>query len=319
MNEARHLYRAFGLVWAMPFACPELGAVAQTENPPTPDVTVRFGAMPAAESLRAPDICFELPQFPKLWIHAGRELVIERGVDIPPDLLRLVVLGTGTALILHQRGLVPLHASGIVTPQGHAVLFMGHSGAGKSTLLGGFLRRGYAMLCEDVAAVRVHSTQQAQQAQAETPQTAWVEPGVQITKLRADSAAHLDIATADLARVPLQRNKFVAPVAATLRTHTAAPLHTIYVLRTHAHPHVELQPRGDVARFNHVLDHTWQKLLVRRMGLARAHFQAAVTLANQARVVCIQRPETGFPLATMVEHIEADLAQTGILAASPAG
>jgi len=55
-------------------------------------------------------------------------------------------------VVLHQRGILPLHANVMVLGQG-AAAFMGASGAGKSTMAAWFHDRGYPVLSDDVCAV----------------------------------------------------------------------------------------------------------------------------------------------------------------------
>ena len=293
-------YAAYGVIWRMPLTCPELRAAPAGA---TVDVTVRCDELPpqpahasAAGPLRqvTPDEArFGLPGVARLLVRGGNEILIERGPEADDDMVRLLLLGTGMALLLHQRGLLPLHASAIVAPAG-AILFMGHSGAGKSTLLNEFMRRGYPMLAEDLAAVRLAADG-----------AAWVEPGVQTTKLWADSAAVLGQSTDGLARVRPELEKFLVPVEGPLAA-APAPLAAIYTLASHNQPTVTLEERRDARKFNALLDHTWQKLVVKRMGLHGAHFQRAIAVANQARIVRVQRPDEGFQLKELADAIEAD-------------
>lgn len=153
------LYSAFGLTWQLPFPCPEMG----TPKPETAvDVQVSLGSVPEVlpqakdagpfQQVTPQAVLFSFPRVARFLVQNGAEIVIQPEPDAPETQLRLFLLGTAAALLLHQRGILPLHASGIRTPQG-AVLFTGHSGFGKSTLLATFLERGYAMLTDDVAAI----------------------------------------------------------------------------------------------------------------------------------------------------------------------
>lgn len=293
-------YAAYGLIWRMPLACPELRAAP---GGAAADVTVGYGELPpppahasAAGPLRQVtpgEARFGLPGVARLLVRGGNEIIVERQPDADDEMIRLLLTGTGAALLLHQRGLLPLHASAVITPAG-AVLFMGHSGAGKSTLLNEFLRRGYPMLAEDLAAVRLDGDGRA-----------WVEPGVAVTKLWADSAAMLGQSTDGLPRVRPELEKFVLPVTAAL-VDAPARLTAIYVLASHNQPTIHLEERRDARKFNALLDHTWQKLVVKRMGLHTAHFQRAIAVANQARIVRVQRPDDGFRLKELADAVEAD-------------
>lgn len=293
-------YAAYGLIWHMPLLCPELRAAPGGS---TVDVTVQYGKLPppqtgaiAAGPLRqvAPgEARFGLPGVAQLLVRGGNEILIERQPEADDEMVRLLLVGTGMALLLHQRGLLPLHASAVVAPAG-AILFMGHSGAGKSTLLNEFLRRGFPMLAEDLAAVRLAADG-----------AAWVEPGVQTTKLWADSAAVLGQPTNGLARVRPELEKYVVPVDGPLAAEPVR-LAAIYTLASHNQPTILLEERHDARKFNALLDHTWQKLVVKRMGLHGAHFQRAIAVANQARIVRVLRPDEGFRLKELADAIEAD-------------
>jgi hypothetical protein len=68
--------------------------------------------------------------------------------DISPYLL-----GPILGFILRLRGMFPLHASA-VSVGGYAIALMGSAGAGKSTTAGGFARRGYRVISDDVVALK---------------------------------------------------------------------------------------------------------------------------------------------------------------------
>ena len=63
--------------------------------------------------------------------------------------LGLVLAGQVLTLILQQRGIPCLHASAVQTVSG-AIAFFGPKGRGKSTMAANFLRRGAALLTDDV-------------------------------------------------------------------------------------------------------------------------------------------------------------------------
>jgi hypothetical protein len=79
-------------------------------------------------------------------------------LDSDPDerLLGLLLAGPFAAVIFGQLGYPTLHASAIATPAG-AVVFLGRKGQGKSTMAAAFLRRGDALLTDDMLLLRAES------------------------------------------------------------------------------------------------------------------------------------------------------------------
>ncbi|HEX8618058.1 MAG TPA: hypothetical protein VF911_10775 [Thermoanaerobaculia bacterium] len=69
-----------------------------------------------------------------------------------PEDMATYLLGPVLALVLRMRGALVLHASAVVL-DGKAIVFTGAAGAGKSTTAAAFVKRGAAMLTDDVAAI----------------------------------------------------------------------------------------------------------------------------------------------------------------------
>lgn len=301
MTSSEYCYSAYGLIWQMPLACPELSSASAACN--QADVVVRYGPVPeslpgavAAGPLRqvTPEaVLFRFPDVARYLARGGCEIVIQREPEAGDDELRLFLLGTVVALLLHQRGILPIHASAIRTERG-AVLFVGHSGFGKSTLLTTFLDRGYPMLSDDTAAIVID--------EAGVPQ---VLPGYRQIKLWADSAERLDRATDGMRRVRPQHDKFAMSVLEGLSARPA-PLHAIYVLRPYNQPVLRLEPLQDARKFNVLLDYTFQKLVLKRMGRHADHFRMAVAVANCVRVARVSRPEHPFLLKELADLLEKD-------------
>lgn len=292
-------YLAFGLIWSLPFDCPELRSVDQ-ERPP--DVRVCLGEFPMRLNESQPagplmqvspeKVLFHFPGIGRYLVQDGREIIIdpENGVD---HQVRLFLFGTVSALLLRQRGLLTLHASGIVTPNG-AALFMGHSGSGKSTLLASFLRRGYPMITDDLSAVEVKDKAPV------------VLPSFPNMKMWADSLALMGQESAGLKRVrSVDLDKFSVPVQVDMAP-VPVPLHAIYVLQPLNETAVRLEPLAQAKKFNVFLDHTWQKLSLKRQGRHVAHFQQVTAVANHARVMQAYRPERPFLLDELTDMVEAD-------------
>lgn len=82
----------------------------------------------------------------------GKRIVVCPQPGADEKKVRLFILGTCMAVIMMQRGILPLHGSAVVI-DGWAYAFVGHSGAGKSTLSAALASRGYPLLTDDVVAL----------------------------------------------------------------------------------------------------------------------------------------------------------------------
>lgn len=267
------------------------------------DVQVSLGTVPqtlpeAAEAgpfqqVTPEAVLFRFPGVARYLVQNGTEIIIQPEAGAPKHQVRLFLLGTAAALLLHQRGILPLHASGIRTPHG-AVLFTGHSGFGKSTLLATFLERGYAMLTDDVAAISLAGNGRPH-----------VSPSYPHFKLWADSAEILNKATDTLQRIRPELEKFTIPAEVVL-VDQPVPLHTVYVLTPTNEPGLRLEPLHDARKFNVFLDHTWQKMALKHMNRHADHFRQSVAVANQIRLRRVYRPEKPFQPHALADLIEAD-------------
>lgn len=83
----------------------------------------------------------------------GREIFVAPDAQVPDRNVRVFLLGSAFGALLHQRGLLPLHANAVEI-DGKAVAFMGESGAGKSTLAAWFHDRGFRIIADDVCVVQ---------------------------------------------------------------------------------------------------------------------------------------------------------------------
>ncbi|MDQ3077274.1 MAG: hypothetical protein M3Q83_00350 [Pseudomonadota bacterium] len=154
MND-RFDYRLFGLHVRSDIALPELVAgTAMSE----PDVVISIGPVPgglpqsAAAQRHGEGVLLTIKGIAHYWVAHGSKIVVEPNTAVAARDVRLFLLGSAMGMLLHQRGLLPLHANAVEI-DGRAYAFMGHSGAGKSTLAAWFHDQGHRVIADDVCVV----------------------------------------------------------------------------------------------------------------------------------------------------------------------
>lgn len=304
-GQELHLARAYDLVFASTVPIPEMWPVdAGSVLSRHADVTVRVGETPRVLNdpvldrtgyQATPDeFLMEIDDLARYHVVGGESVVIEPVEGADPHELRVYLLGTCLGVILHQRGFLVLHASGVLGPHG-AALFCGPSGAGKSTVLGELLRRGYPMLVDDVCAVRV---------QADVPPT--VVPSYPRTRVWSDTAARLEIDTSGMPRTRKDMDKFERQVWEQFSA-AEAPLHRLYHLAGTSPDQVLLERATGFEAFGTVTSNTYRRALLEGLSRRGSHFDLAAQVARAVDVVHVIRPRERFAVEELADAIEADL------------
>jgi hypothetical protein len=147
-------YRLFGLDLRSEI---DLAGLAPATESDAPDVEIGFGPIAAGEdppgySATPEGTLLCVAKVGRYLISEGRRILIDPAPGASERNLRLFLLGSAIGALLHQRGLLPLHANAIDLG-GRAVAFSGHSGAGKSTIAAWFHDRSYPILADDVCVI----------------------------------------------------------------------------------------------------------------------------------------------------------------------
>lgn len=286
-----HDYLVFGLRVRSALALPELFAASGSGEP---DVVIETGAIdaPAGENglTQAGDaLLLTVEEVGRFLISAGRTILVEPVPGIDPRNIRLFLLGSAFGAVLHQRGLLPLHANAVEV-SGRAFAFMGESGAGKSTLAAWFHDRGFLVLADDVCVVRFDSDGRPRAC-----------PGLPRLRLWLDAIQLTGRETEGLNRSYVgggaQLDKFDLPVDRAAMHHGDVPLGAVYLL-DHGDEFGIIRLEGvDAARA--IFENTYRGAYVAAASNHRPHWESAVALARNTPVFRIARTMT-------VDKLEAE-------------
>ena len=204
------------------------------------------------------------------------------------------------ALLLHQRGLLILHASAIAVG-GKSVIFMGDKGAGKSTTAGAMIRAGHELLTDDVVALDMTRSDEAM-----------IVPGFPQLKLAADAASAIAL---DEVEVRPQVHPAIDKAQHRLLgrfSHDRVPATRIYVLERGGK--AAISPLAGIAALPAIIKFSY----VTRFGrpalvgdAAALHLGYCARLADHVGVCRLEVPTGLDRIGEAVDLIERDLAAEG--------
>jgi hypothetical protein len=266
-------YAVFGLVLESELALPEL--VPVSEDSPT-DVAIRFGSAGGEHLISPQEINLVVAKVASYRIRGGREIIIDPREGGSERNIRLFLLGSALGGIIHQRGLLPLHANAIDI-EGRAVAFMGHSGAGKSTMAAWFLDRGHRILADDVCVV-VPDASGVPLAYPGIPRLRLWREAIERTGRNADDL-ELAFDDTDKYNLPTPRPSQSGPI----------PLSHVYLLEKAEEQGPQIRPLSGIAAVDALVANTYRGGYLARMGGTKRHLLACLELVKQVPVFSARR------------------------------
>jgi len=252
-------------------------------RPPLAAADCWLDVIPGRVSVRHENIQFT--------IEGGRSVVVETRPETPPYDIRVWLLGSVMAALLHQRGYLPVHANVVATGNLVAAAFAGDSGAGKSTLATWFDANGHAVLADDLCAILPASDG--------TPQ---LFEGIPRVKLWGDSLTAFGRSSEGFEKVATGLDKFHVPMSRSRKEGSLRPrdLQRVYLLdrAPEGEPfRIVRQSGAEAAR--DILANAFRWELGQLIQGPRAQFDQCVAVARHAAVFRVRR-RWGF------DHFEED-------------
>jgi hypothetical protein len=235
---------------------------------------------------------FRFAEIGSICVSHGTEIVVEFSADVPDATIELFILGPALAILLHQRGFLVLHASGVAINGGVAA-FLGRSGRGKSTMAAALVKRGHTLFADDIVSISFVSDRPIS------------FPGFPRLKLGVDAAERLGYPWKGLP--PLlpndgRREIFVEG----LPPEIPKPLEHIYVLADGEVPAIErLSPQDGAME---LIRHSYTASYLKRSGSAGANLRSCGFLVNAIPVRRVRRPLDLGRIREVANLVEKDFA-----------
>ena len=301
--EFRRRYTVFGFNVRSDLELPELIRSPRDETGDC-DVEIVLGSV-ASESMHADsplmwirqaDFGVGYPDLARFRVIGGRRIVVDRAAGASLAALRLFLLGPIFALLLHQRGLLVLHASA-VSVGGKVVAFAAEKGEGKSTLAAAMIARGHPLFTDDLMPIDLMN------------EALLVSPAYPQLKLYPEAASQLTEAPQRLERVHPDFEKRAQPAIRDFPT-KPQPLSRIFILETGDVDSIEVI--AIQSRFVELIRHSYLAQLVRTTGEAALHFSQVVKLATRVPVCKLVRRRDLSRINDVAAMIEREIAEPSV-------
>lgn len=321
-------YTAFGLRIASELNLPELILAAPEAVEDVvirqADLTAWSGQLEQANFVMLDErFMFRIPGTAIYAVREGKEIEVSIFPGADPDTVRLFVLGTCMGVLLLQRRIFPIHGSAVVIG-GRAYAFVGESGTGKSTLAAAFRQAGYQMVSDDVIAVKAMASA-AIVYPAYPQQKLGLESLLQLEALRENKhvhkKSHIRSLTdsnpvmpqyRDLRMLAGELNKYAVPAVDGFYN-DPLPLGGVFELVADSPDHALMrkgelvavmeQPLNVLECLHVLLQHTYRRVTIPRMGLGEWSFDTAARMARKVEGWRLLRDSSVFTASEVVHRV----------------
>ncbi|MDX2360021.1 MAG: hypothetical protein QNK23_04380 [Crocinitomicaceae bacterium] len=217
-----------------------------------------------------------IPQVATISAQNGTEIQIQIHGEPQQEIIELYLNGSVLGAILHQRGILPMHASSFIY-SGKTILLCGNSGAGKSTTTAAFCLQGGEFLTDDITPLIF---------QDGVPR---ISPISDSLKLWKDTVDELEIPSQKLREIQPERNKFYYSLESK-HTSPIAPDVIIHLISSDIEI-IEVRELSGTEKFESLLNQVYRNEYLDGMKEVKAEYlHPLIQLSNEVPVFEIKRP-----------------------------
>lgn len=216
------------------------------------------------------------------------QVMPEEGAD--PREIRIFLLGVCFSILMVNRGIAPMHASGVMI-DGKAYIIVGDCGAGKSTLGAAFRKAGYKLISDDIVGLSIDSNNKL---------TAY--PGYPQQKLWQQSLDYLNMEAAHFDQILDNYAKFAVPFRDQF-VKDPLPLAGIFELEKADIPQIAMRPLKSLERVQLIRYHLFLGKVLNELSKEQWLLNLAAKTALAIPFYQLKRPVNGFTAPELVDQI----------------
>lgn len=288
------------VVWGLPLSSerplpglPDSGTIAD----PIP-VTMRMGDIDAPPDnvkiagptirVLGPSVWLSVPGVATCRVIDGREITVQVDLAMDADDALASLFGSLFALVLHQRGFLPLHASAVEV-EGGAAAFVGRSCVGKSAVAAVLHGRGRRLIADDLVAVDTRTD----------PPVLW--PGPPSLHLWPEVIDALGMNGTKAERVRSNLDKRTIPVRG---VDGPLPIHHVTVIDAGGMDE-QLDRRSGFDALSVLVSSSWHAAALEALQIRAAHFARCAMVARSAATWRWPRPQGVLRMGGSLAGLEA--------------
>lgn len=293
-HKPAYYYRAFSLNIVSDFPVIGFEPAAITE----PDVVIRAGKVP--ETLPQPvnkgvlfqstgnEFLLRIDGVAAYHVRNGSEITVQHLGNASEGEVSAFLIGTSFGALLHQRRLLPLHASTVMY-KNRCLVFAGISGSGKSTMATALIGKDGILVADDISVISFAGNGPA------------VFPAFPYIKIWEDSLAHLGLSAEGLVPVRGELKKYYLPVSRF--SNSPSSIDRLFILTSHNKPEIEIKSLQGVDKFRALKKHTYLFRGIPKTGMEQNHFELANQLARKVPMTMITRPNGNINTENLVKCV----------------
>lgn len=294
-----HYYNVHGLTICSEIDLPELVTVKEHG----PDVWIRIGHVPdhlpiingsgVLYEAAQDDFLLKLDSIAKYRVQTGKYITIDSKASARPEEVRLFLFGSAMGALLHQRGMLAMHASS-VKKGGKGFLIAGTSASGKSTLSAGLLKKGYSIISDDISVIALEKEIEH-----------FIYPGMPHLKLWKDVLVHMN-ENLNLEKVRPMLEKYKKPTIPGKKLNPVK-LDKIVVLSTKNTPGYYVEEVHGFEKFNLLRQNVYRIQFVDKLCRIESNFKNLSKLATETKVFLVKRPLSPLKIWELAIFVEDNI------------